>query len=41
MTGISASVLKACKMEVTEENEGCECFNWSQDMRLIHLASAV
>lgn len=36
MTRISLSVLEACQVEVAEENEKCECFNWSQDMTVIH-----
>lgn len=36
MTRISLSVLEACQVDVAEENEKCECFNWSQDMRVIH-----
>lgn len=24
-------------MEVVEENEKCDCFNWLQDMRVIHI----
>lgn len=37
MTRISRTVLKACQVEVTGENEKCECFNWLQDRRLTHL----
>lgn len=29
-------MLEACQVDVAEENEKCECFNWSQDMRVIH-----
>lgn len=36
MTRISLSVLEACQVDMAEENEKCECFNWSQDMRVIH-----
>lgn len=38
---ISLAVLDACQMEVTEGDEKCEYSNWSQEMRLIHLASAL
>lgn len=31
MTRISLAVLGACQVELTEENEKCECFNWSQN----------
>lgn len=37
MTRISLSVLEACQVDVAEENEKCECFNWSQDLRAIHI----
>lgn len=36
MARISLSVLEACQVDMAEENEKCECFNWSQDMRVIH-----
>lgn len=38
MTRISPSVLEACQVDVAEENEKCECFNWSQNMKIMHIS---